>query len=161
MGLGLEFTVRVRSKAAVEPLLKACEKAARARRWKVRKSPSRPYRLELLPHRLCEPVVLDFASSLSAGGFVKTSAAPPTVHVRVVEFLDAVRAHGATVRVDDETGYWKDRDLPALKQSLREFRELIDGTPAPARSVEFILGGTMVTSDGGVKHLPGTRIIVK
>jgi hypothetical protein len=120
MGLGLNYTIRLASRAKVEPFLAAARKEGLRRRWKKPRAGA-PYVLELFPHPRCEPVLLDFSGSLCCDCYVKSGFAPMRTHVQLVEFLRALRPLAKSMKVEDEFGYWETGDPEVLKRHRRRF----------------------------------------
>lgn len=65
-------------------------------------------------------------------GFTKTQYAEDffKAHLTVVTILDMVNAAGMLEDVSDEGGYWKDRDLSVLTDSIQEYKALVEGVGA-------------------------------
>jgi hypothetical protein len=172
MGLGIEFRVRLKSKAAIAPFIALAATEAKSRKWKTRRRIKASLSIAFSPHAKSEDVIFDFNQGSNTEGYVKTSFAPMDVHIAIDEFLDALKPLCSSLKIDDETGYAKERDRKALKAAFAGFDEAfeeafvkpvtVDGEPA--KPTEFFTGLTM-NSDGSFevsdhlrKHMPAIEL---
>jgi len=51
-------------------------------------------------------------------------------HLTVVTILDMVDAAGMLDDVSDEGGYWEERDLSVLTDSIKDYKALVEGISA-------------------------------
>lgn len=148
MGLTISYDIRLAARKAVPAFLAAARAEARKRRWTIpRKQPGHSS-LELVPHKQCESVRLDFSRSLRCEEFVKTSSAPLKTHVQVVEFLRAMTPYAKSLRVEDECEYWETADKKLLKKHRDDFGRAM-GTKASKASdkpITFTFGAVVVRS---------------
>lgn len=125
MGLCIEYTIKIKDKESIATLFNAARAEAKRLKWKVaRGSTSRM--VEFLPHPECEAVRLDFTDGLTTNETVKTSFAPPEVHIAICTFLRAIKTHCLALRVSDECGYWPKFNQKALLEARGEFGEAFD-----------------------------------
>jgi len=144
VGLTIGYTIRLGSRACVAEFLAAARREARARAWKLARTPRGTF--EALPHGKCEPVRLDFSRSLTTDESVKTSDAPARVHVQIVEFLRALEPLARSMDVIDECEYWDTGDRERLRRHRAGFDAAFGRArgKAKGRSVKLTLGSLVI-----------------
>lgn len=145
MGITLEHVVRLKSKAAVVGLIEAAIAAAKARKWKIRRRSKTSPLVAISPHAKCEDIVFDFTESLVSEGFTKTSFAPQQVHVDVVSFLDEIRPHCASLRVNDDSGFAKHRDVSKLAKARKSFSAALNAVSRDVQTPKASIGSSEQT----------------
>lgn len=85
----------------------------------------------------CEPFQIVLGRSADGDewvgrGFTKTQYAEDffKAHLTVVTILDMVDAAGMLKDVSDEGGYWEERDLSVLTDSIKDYKALVEGIGA-------------------------------
>jgi hypothetical protein len=153
MGLTIDFRIRLKSTSQAIPFVAAAVAEARRRGWRVRRRKSTDPRAIVAPHPKCEDIDIDFADGTLAEGIVKTSFATIETHVSIVEFFDALKPLCRSIKLDDETGYAKHRDVRKLRATRESFESAFQSwNPADPGPVFFT--GLVVRSDGSAAITP-------
>jgi|GEM_PF-6381967 len=155
MGLGLNFVIRVADDAAARAVVKTAKAEAKRQKWKLLNRNREPLRAEFLPHKKAESVVLDFTNGLRSERYVKTNYAPSKVHIAIVEFLDVIKPLCKSMKVQDEFGYWRSRDVEGLREGFGE-----TGKALPDMPIMFTLNAYTVSKDGKLVAMKGKRVVV-
>lgn len=140
MGITIHYQGRARDDGAVGRVLDAAEAFARERGWvcqrcDVEDGVVERYDMELeefvahrgrvrgiviVPHKECEPVMIEFTPDRRIQHFTKTQYAPFGVHVAIVELIRRVAPEFAELEVHDEAGLWETGDMEGAERKFVE-----------------------------------------
>ena len=145
MGVTIHFEGRLRDGAAMADLLQFARRFASERGWTTKEINEANVTLarvdenekdcdytgpvsglELFPGNDCEPIKLEFDSTLYVQEWTKTQFAGAGVHVRVCDFLQAIEQYFETFEVNDEAEYWETGDVELLKNHLANCDRVIE-----------------------------------
>ncbi len=145
MGVTIHFEGRLRDNAALENLLQFARQFASQHDWVASEISETNVKLlrvdenekncdyigptsglNLIPGGDCEPIRLEFDSSLYVQEWTKTQFAGATMHLTVCDFLRAVEPYFETFKVNDEAEYWDTRDVALLKKHLANCDRMIE-----------------------------------
>ena len=80
----------------------------------------------IYPHEDWDPVRLEFDRDFYIQEFTKTQFAGAPVHLRVLEFLTAIKPFFSKFRVEDEGEYWETGDVQVLMEHMNRVQHVID-----------------------------------
>lgn len=142
-GVTIHYEGKAENPAAVDGALRMVTSRARALGWRIEEASADsasltrvidekevPYRgpvrgVVLRPASNCEPLYLQFDSSLFMQDFVKTQYAGADVHIKVVELLRQLKAFLIKLKVEDEGEYWETSDKKKLDGHISTVNALI------------------------------------
>jgi len=143
MGVTIHFEGKLRSDISLDELLETAKTFCDQRSWqyspiseantklcRVRDEREWNYEgpvtgLEIFPHTDCEPLRLEFDSSLYVQEYTKTQFAPIGIHVHIVELLKQLMPKFEALTVFDEGEYFETDDLDILSEHRRCCDEVI------------------------------------
>lgn len=82
--------------------------------------------LTLIPGSDCEPIKLEFDTSLYVQEWTKTQFAGAEMHVTICEFFRAIEQYFEKLKVNDEAEYWDTRNIGLLKDHLAACDSLVE-----------------------------------
>ena len=121
-GVTIHYSGSALDTSRARAVLTLAKEYATAHRWRVTQAPQE---IVLYPAEWCEPIHLKFDGTVLAEDFVKTQYAGALVHRDVVGLFRRLAPRMRKLRVDDESGYWDDRDYAKLEARLAMEAEMI------------------------------------
>jgi len=121
-GVTIHYSGSASDAARARAVLASARKYAAAHHWRVTEAPEE---VVLYPAEWCEPIHLKFEGAALAKDFVKTQFAGASVHRDVVGLFRGLAPLLRELKIDDESGYWDDRDYAKLQARLAMEAEMI------------------------------------